>query len=163
MAGRSQVPPAQALLGMSMDELIVSFNDAIGGGQGSVVGTASFWSQQIMHKQQLDAIRNMERLTEARSRRRPRIGSEGSPWPPGRPRRYPGVSWPGIREGSALDATPASLAAGPSSFLFTLNWAKDETPGQQEMSPGLNALRRMAVGVLARHASSLAGGLVDAG
>ena len=65
MAGRSQVPPAQALLGMSMDELIVSFNDAIGGGQGSVVGTASFWSQQIMHKQQLDAIRNMERLTEA--------------------------------------------------------------------------------------------------
>ena len=64
MNGRSQVPPAQALCNMSMDELILRFNAAIGG-QGGVEGTASFWSQQIMHKQQLDAIRNMERLTEA--------------------------------------------------------------------------------------------------
>ena len=51
MNGRSQVPPTQALYNMSMDELILSFNAAIGG-QGSVEGTASFWSQQIMHKQQ---------------------------------------------------------------------------------------------------------------
>ena len=63
MNGRSQVPPAQALLEMSMDELFVSFNAAIGG-QGGVEGPASFWSQQIMHKQQLDVMRSMEQLTE---------------------------------------------------------------------------------------------------
>ena len=63
MRVRSQVPPAQALYQMPMDELILAFNETISG-KGSVVGTASFWSQQIMHRQQLEVMQNMEQLTK---------------------------------------------------------------------------------------------------
>ena len=59
MAGQSQVPPAQALVQMSMDELIVSFNASLGPGRGGVEGPPSFWSQQIMHKQQLSVAERM--------------------------------------------------------------------------------------------------------
>ena len=63
MDGRSQVPPAQVLDAMPMDELITSFNASLGTGRGSVYGTPSFWAQQVMHRQQLDIAERMEKST----------------------------------------------------------------------------------------------------
>ena len=63
MDGRSQVPPAQALDAMSMDELIVSFNASLGAGSGRVAGTPIFWAQQIMHRRQIDIAGRMEHAT----------------------------------------------------------------------------------------------------
>ncbi|MDE2772733.1 MAG: hypothetical protein OXI46_03370 [Gemmatimonadota bacterium] len=60
MDGRSRMPPAQALAAMSMDDLIVSFNASLGAGSGR---TASFWAQQIMHRQQIDIAGRMEQAT----------------------------------------------------------------------------------------------------